>query len=91
MKKALVIIAQEGFQDKELEGTRKGLADAGFEIVLASTSAGECHGKFGGVEHAKITLTNVNIGDYDRVAYIGVPERPPSKRTLMRSALRSKP
>lgn len=73
MKKALVIIAQEGFQDKELEGTRRGLTDAGFEIALASGSAGACRGKFGGIERAEIALSNVNVAEYDRVVFIGGP------------------
>jgi len=35
MLKALVVIAQEGYQDKELEGTRNGLLAADFEVILA--------------------------------------------------------
>ncbi len=73
MLPALIIIAQNGYQDTELEGTRKGLLGAGFDIVLASTAAGECHGKFGGVEQATIALKDIKIEDYDRVAFIGGP------------------
>ena len=71
--RALVIIAQEGFQDKELEGTRNGLLAAGFEVVLASTEAGSCVGKFGSTEQAQIALKNVDVSKYDRIAYIGGP------------------
>ena len=73
MSKVLVIIAQEGYQDKELEGTRKGLLSAGFDIVLASREAGDCRGKFGGKEKAALALRDVEVGDYDRVAFIGGP------------------
>ena len=73
MKKSLLIIAQQGFQDVELDGTRKGLVDAGFSIVLASTEAGECTGKFGGKETATVALRDVNVADYDRIAFIGGP------------------
>ncbi|OGJ55748.1 hypothetical protein A3D88_02275 [Candidatus Peribacteria bacterium RIFCSPHIGHO2_02_FULL_52_16] len=73
MKKSLIIIAQEGFQDKELEGTRNGLEAAGFSIILASTKKGECRGKFGSVEQAEIALKDVNVSDYDRIAFIGGP------------------
>jgi protease I len=73
MKPALIVIAQEGFQDVELAGTRKGLTDAGFEIVLASTETGECIGKFGGKENASIALRDVIVSDYDRIAFIGGP------------------
>src|SRR3989338_2226160 len=73
MKKALIIIAQQGYQDIELEGTRKGLLDAGFEVVLASTTPGVCTGKYGGTEQAAVAMKDVNVADYDRVAFIGGP------------------
>lgn len=72
-KKVLIIIAQQGYQDQELEGTRKGLTAAGFEVVLASTVAGKCRGKFGGTETASIAMHDVHAKDYDRVAFIGGP------------------
>jgi protease I len=73
MRKVLFIIAQQGYQDRELEGTRQGLVDAGFSVVLASTEAGECSGKFGGRELADVALRDVNVQDYDRIAFIGGP------------------
>ena len=73
MRKALLIIAQQGFQDIELNGTRDGLLSAGFEVVLASTEAGECVGKLGGKETAALALTDVDVSDYDRIGFIGGP------------------
>ncbi|HLD32506.1 MAG TPA: DJ-1/PfpI family protein [Candidatus Peribacteraceae bacterium] len=73
MSKALVIIAQEGYQDRELEGTRNGLLSAGFDIVLASGETGDCRGKFGGTERAALALRDAEVGDYDRVVFIGGP------------------
>ncbi len=73
MKQALVIIAQEGYQDRELDGTRNGLLEAGFEVVLASRDTGECQGKLGGTEQASIALRDVQVGDYDRIAFVGGP------------------
>lgn len=73
MKKALLVIAQEGYQDIELDGTRKGLLAAGFEVVLASKVAGPCRGKFDGSEQAAIAMKEVNVADYDRIAFIGGP------------------
>ncbi len=70
---ALVIIAKHGFQDHEFTGTRTGLEAAGFAIVLASTEAGPCVGKFGGAEEAELSLSEVRVEDYDRVAFIGGP------------------
>lgn len=71
--KALLIIAQAGYQDLELEGTATGLADAGFEIVLASKEAGFCKGKLGGTQRSSIALRDVKVTDYDRIAFIGGP------------------
>lgn len=73
MKQALLVIAQKGFQDVELNGTRDGLVEAGFEVILGSTEAGECIGKFGATETAAIALKDVNVKDYDRIGYIGGP------------------
>lgn len=73
MKKALIIIAQEGFQDIEYAGTRKGLLEGGYEIMVASTTAGTCVGKFGRKEETTVALSNVDVGDYDKVAFIGGP------------------
>lgn len=73
MKNALLVIAQKGFQDIELNGTRDGLEDAGFTVVLASTESGPCVGKFGAEESAEVSLKDVDVDDYDRVAFIGGP------------------
>lgn len=73
MSKALVVIAKEGYQDKELAGTKKGLEEAGISITLASTEAGPCTGKLGGTENADIALHDVVVSDYDRIAFIGGP------------------
>ena len=73
MRSALIIVAKDGYQDMEYAGTRKGLEDAGFTIVIASTATGPCRGKFGGSIEATVALPDVVVRDYDRVAYIGGP------------------
>lgn len=73
MRTALIILAQQGFQDHEYEGTKKGLVDAGFGIVIGSKHAGECTGKFGSSVDAAIALKDVKVADYDRIAFIGGP------------------
>ena len=73
MRKALIILAQNGYQDHEYEGTRKGLEDAGFEMVIAAKEQEACRGKFDGKVEADIALRDVQITDYDRVAFIGGP------------------
>ncbi len=73
MQIALVIIAHTGFQDHEFEGTLKGLRGSSYEVRVASTEMGMCVGKFGSEVEATITLKDVKIDDYDRVAFIGGP------------------
>jgi len=72
-EKALIIIAQEMYQDKEYEGTRKGLEAGGFSIEVASKETGECKGKYGGTEEATIAMRDANVEDYSRIAFIGGP------------------
>lgn len=71
--KALLVIAQQGYQDTELAGTRNGLVTAGFIVVLAAKEAGQCTGKFGGAEEATIAMRDVKLSDYDCIAFIGGP------------------
>lgn len=73
MKKALIVIAQEGYQDVELQGTRDGLTRAKLEIVLCSKEAKTCSGKFGGREEAAVAMRSVDPSEYDRFAFIGGP------------------
>ena len=93
MAKALIVIAQEGFQDLEYEGTRKGL-EVDHEIVVASKEAGSCSGKLGGSEEATIALRDVNIDDYERIAFVGGPGAysfldDPDALNLVNAAVRS--
>jgi protease I len=73
MKTALVVIARQGYQDVELDGTLKALKAHGFKVQLGSTVAGPCTGKFGGTQQAEIALKDVDVSAYDRVAFIGGP------------------
>lgn len=73
MKTALVIVAKEGFQDKELEGTLTGLMAADFDVTIASTEAGHCTGKLGGTVEAELALRDVVVSRFDRIAFIGGP------------------
>lgn len=72
-KRALVVIAQQGFQDHELAGTRDGLLSGGFSVDLCSKERGECTGKLGSVEQATVAMRSVDLSLYDRFAFIGGP------------------
>ena len=73
MPKALIILAQEGYQDLEYQGTRSGLEGAGNEIIIASKGVGSCKGGLGGSEEATVALKDVKVSDYDYIAFIGGP------------------
>lgn len=73
MARALIIIAQNGFQDEEYAGTRAGLERAEYEITLASLQSGKCTGKFGSMEEATLGLPEVDVSVFDKVAFIGGP------------------
>lgn len=73
MTKALVIVAQEGYQDEEFAGTKSGLEEGGFDVVVASAEEGECRGKFGGKVVATCALRDVRVVAYNRIAFIGGP------------------
>jgi protease I len=73
MPTALLIIAQDGYQDHEYEGTRAGLEEAGVTVSVASAQAGECKGKLGGRVMADIAMKDVDLSVFDRVAFIGGP------------------
>jgi protease I len=73
MKRALLVIAQNGYQDVELAGTRDALLAAGFEVSVASKEEGPCVGKFGGTEEALLAMRDVDPLAYDVLAFIGGP------------------
>lgn len=73
MPKALLVVAQQGYQDHEFEGTYQGLTQGGFDVEIASKEAGECTGKFGGTLQATIAMRDVVAESYDRIAFIGGP------------------
>lgn len=73
MKKALIILAQAGYQDVEYAGTRKGLEEGGYVVTIASAHVGMCQGKLGGKEDAEVSLCDIQVSDYDCIAFIGGP------------------
>lgn len=73
MPKTLLILAQQDFQDHEYAGTRKGLESAGYEVKIASSEAGPCVGKFGDKAEADISLKDVDVAEFEKIAFIGGP------------------
>lgn len=73
MKPVLLVLAQTGYQDHELQGTRAALLAAGFSVRIASKEAGACTGKFGGTETADLAMRDADVLEYACVAFIGGP------------------
>ena len=71
--KALLILAQKDYQDLEYAGTRSGLESAGYEITIASSEACPCVGKFGDHVEAQISLKDVDVTEFEKIAFIGGP------------------
>lgn len=72
-KKAVLIIAQVGFQDFEYQDTRKALEYAGIEIIVASLSKNKAVGKFGQEVDVDLSLDQIQAQDFDALVFIGGP------------------
>lgn len=72
-KKALMIIAHEGFRDEEYLEPRKTLEENGIEVTVASWATGIATGKLGLQVTVDITLKDVDIAKYNIIIYVGGP------------------
>ena len=72
MSTILSIIGPNRYQDKEYEGSKKVLEEAGHEVVTASTQK-DVVGKFGGHATVDLLLREVNADEFDAVIFIGGP------------------
>jgi protease I len=72
-KKALFIVAPEGFQDKELLEPMKELIEHKIEIKIASKKVKEAKGKLGGIAIVDYDLDDVLVQDYDTIIFVGGP------------------
>jgi len=70
-KRAVLIAARENFRDEELFETRRVLAAAGVETVIASTTIGTIRGMLGSIAEARILVNQVRVDDYDAIIFIG--------------------
>jgi len=70
-EKVLMIIAKNGFRDEELFVPREMLQSNGYEVEIASTSAGRCKGMLGKEVMADISLHDVDVDNYSAVIFVG--------------------
>lgn len=72
-KKALLIIAQRDYQDREYDDTRAELLQGGIELTVASGKGGSCTGKFGGRVDGTVPMEQISVEDFDAIVFIGGP------------------
>lgn len=70
-KKAVMLIAQDGFQDDELFRPKEVLEKNGIAVTVASSSLTEAKGMNGGKFMPQVLLGDVQTGDFDAVVFIG--------------------
>lgn len=74
MKKALLIIANNGFQDWEYYYPRNTLENEGFDIDIASSQKWTCKGKLDEISaEANKTLNEVNLEEYEMIVFVWGP------------------
>lgn len=75
MPQRVMIIATDGFEQSELEKTKKALEDAGFETVVVSIDDGEIKGwdqkDWGRPVKVDMTIEEVSEADYDALLLPG--------------------
>jgi len=69
----LLIVAQNGFRDKEYFKPKTILEDAGYQVKTGSVKVGTARGKLGGIAKVDAALSEVKIDDYAAVVFIGGP------------------
>jgi protease I len=72
-KKAVLIIAERDFRDEELFQPKAVLERSGVKVDIASTTTGKARGKLGATVVPDKLVSDINIADYDVIAFIGGP------------------
>ncbi len=73
MKKALLIIAHEGYQHTEYSVTKSQLEQSDIAVEIASNLSGSAIAHDGSTTHTHLLLTDVIVGQYDAIIFIGGP------------------
>jgi protease I len=67
----LLVVPPQGFQDEELLMTRRGLEEAGVQVLVASTRKGTLVGMLNGTIRADLLLNEANLDKFNAVIFIG--------------------
>ncbi|MBW2990642.1 DJ-1/PfpI family protein [Candidatus Woesearchaeota archaeon] len=76
MGKVLFIIAQIGYQDKELGTPKEIVENAGYKAEVASLTTDTASGALGGRLKPDLAVKDANIDDYDLIVVVGGPGSP---------------
>lgn len=71
MKKVVMIISQENFQDTEFTIPKKKLEENGVEVTVASSDLNEATGMYGQKVKPDVAISVINARDYDVVIFVG--------------------
>ncbi|MBU3941311.1 MAG: DJ-1/PfpI family protein, partial [Nanoarchaeota archaeon] len=72
-KSVLMIIAPSNFRDEELLDTKEVLENYNADVVVASKGVEKAKGSLGAVVDVDLDVSEININDYDAVAFVGGP------------------
>ena len=67
----LLVVPSQGFQDEEFLMTKRGLEQAGDQVLTASTRMGLLTGMLGGTARADLLLNQANLDNFSGVVFIG--------------------
>lgn len=72
-KKVLIVIPPKDFRDSEYNEPRQVIENSGAEVKVASIQSGESIGAEGTVVQIDLTISEVSVGDFDAVVFVGGP------------------
>ncbi len=72
-KKAVIVIAFQGFQDFEYSETRRVLEEANIKTIIASSLKGEAQGKMGQKVKVDMIVDEIILEEFDTLVFIGGP------------------
>jgi len=72
-KKAALIVASENFRDEEYFVPKEILKRSGMEVKTVSDSEGQAKGSDGGKVEVDLTLNELDINNFDIIAFVGGP------------------
>ncbi len=71
MAKILLLVADDGYQIKEYEDTKKAIEESGHIVITASKEKGTIISHMGTKDESDISIKDINIADYDGFYLIG--------------------